>query len=169
MTEFYKIYVGMEWSHITIDEESGTFMATGSFGSFGHIWNSIGDRTLKEFLAGIDRQYFFEKTRGATAKTFDFDRSVKALKEQIIDMRRQGDLTKDEARRAWREVGWLDHTSSAHHFVDQVLSEEALGRYFRDDYWDIPQFSLSPDCVGFWEVIWTTFKAAISTKKESAA
>jgi len=120
------------WARITIDAE-GFFSCQSDWGDFQHRWNSIGrdeydDRldAFKDFLTDIDHDYFLRKTVGRKGQVFNFEKSIKSLREHVIESRKDGDLTKEKAREIWKQVEWVEHTDDPTYYVVQVCDQGDL-------------------------------------------
>src|ERR1700676_3747316 len=109
--ERYLIRAGNEWAYIYVDEASGVFTSYSSFGNYAYQWRSIGNATLKEFLSDLDFSYFMRKTRNGYLR-FDLDATIDGIKRYIIEQRRYGGLTSEEARSAWNDLPGVDATSA---------------------------------------------------------
>lgn len=167
MANLHTIIVGAEWAHIVTDEETGLFVAHGSFGTFAHCWPPRGRRrTLHEFLAGLGFDYFMTKTRAEDSRRFDFDATVKAMKGEIRRHRREKGISTTAARDAWDELDALDETDSQDAFVTSLSDDlmDALG----DDWWMLIQHGPSPECTEFWRILWPAYLQVIAPAKEEA-
>lgn len=147
------------WADITLREwpEGGSFQCQSDYGDYAHIWTSIGDRTFKEFLCGLDKDYFLKKTRSQDYLVFDSERTCKQLREEIIRMRREGDITKEVARQCWEDVESVDSNFGDNvrdfcHGLEHTHIPEVLYDW---DYCSIPILnSYHPSCTAFWERVW---------------
>lgn len=100
------------WADITIRQwdKGGSISVQSDFGSFNGFWNAIGERDFRAFLALLDYGYFMEKTLPPVSFNiragyrFSFEQSKNALREQILLLRRDGDLGRRHARSCWNEV-----------------------------------------------------------------
>jgi len=162
MVEMRTIKAGHEWAYIITDEESGLFVAHGSYGTFAHCWPPRGrSRTLHEFLAGVGFDYFMNKARQDDLLRFDFAATVKTMKDEIRRRRRENGINRNLAREAWDELDYMDETGSKDAFMATLSSDltEALG----DDWWTLVQCGPSPECTEFWRVIWPAFLEEITS------
>jgi hypothetical protein len=148
-----------DWAFIYLDEERGVFTACSSYGDYAYIWSHRGDQSLKDFLRDLEFDYFMGKTRGLDFKRFDFEATIKGMREFVADARRQGSLSKIEAREAWTDIEELesDHTGSVDLFVERVYGLKAIGEAYGHDYGDVICNSPDRQCKGFWDVIWPEF------------
>ena len=58
---------GWGWAVATIREwpRGGQIDIQSDFGNYGNTWTAVGDRSLREFLCGLDFDYFMNKAGGA--------------------------------------------------------------------------------------------------------
>lgn len=151
-----------EWAFIYLDEEKGVFSAYTSFGTYAYCWSHIGNATLKEFLRGLDCDYFMKKARGQGYMRFDFDATIEGMKAFVADQRRQGSLTMDEARDAWSDIEAIENRQSVELFVDDVYSSKPICEAYGHDFDGVCCDRLDPQCKGFWEIIWPEFLKQIA-------
>jgi hypothetical protein len=163
--EMHLVRAKHEWAYIVADEMTGVFLAHGSFGCFAHTWPPQHRREpLLQFLGRLDCDYFMKKTRNGKHMVFHMDETVKALKQKVIDARRQGNCQKQEARHAWNAIedtaeDFADESGFLNALYRDPDIEAALGC---DDFWEWSRHCLAPDCKGFWEVIWPEFLKKIA-------
>lgn len=160
MVQMHTIQVGHEWAHIVTDEDTGLFVAHGSYGTFANCWPPRGrSGTLHEFLARLGFDYFMNKARPDDFQRFNFDATMKAVREDILRSRRAGDITKQQAADAWYDLDMMDETTSLDAFTAALSSDvtDALG----EAWWECIQRGPSPECTEFWRVIWPAFLAKV--------
>lgn len=124
--EAYNVRAGHEWATILIrgwdangndgtPREIGEILIHSSYGSWAYQWGHLG-MPFKKWLATCnDRSYVAEKFLGTDAREFDGKASVKNLRQSLLEYRRQGDITKNDARSIWDWIesndGELEHGS----------------------------------------------------------
>jgi hypothetical protein len=147
------------WANITIREwpNGGSIDVQSDYGNYAYSWNSIGDRTLREFLCGLDYHYFMGKTRGG-GQMFSLKESIQELRKNVITRRRDGDMDKESARECWDHIKFISEHSGD---TADAFSREFEGAYwfvdklYGGEYMDIPFCEVdNPECVAFWERIW---------------
>lgn len=176
VAESYIVRNDGEWSRIFLQEGAredgnrwGYISFISGFGNRGHCFSHIGKRPFAEFLVGCDWDYLANKFWGLETRQFDFDESVKALKLLIVEKRRGDDITKDEARECWDEIGDLEPSRDEGFFSAQIYySCDALMKH-ADMYESGGVEKVSnPQCDGFRDSIWQPFceylKAAAAAK-----
>lgn len=100
------------WAICTVNDATGELTIQSDWGCWSHRWNVAhlgGGATLTQFIADrpADRSgvhYLVGKLTSDRDRQIDEDATIADCLEVIIRRRREGDLTKDEAREAW---DWL--------------------------------------------------------------
>lgn len=103
-----------------INEALGDFSFTSSYMNGGYIWRSIGDKTLKEFVLGLDFSYFMGKIIGQR-NYFDAKKTFDNLKRSVIESRKCLSLEKIPARVVWNVLKkWekMGITSSEDYYIE---------------------------------------------------
>ena len=140
------------WAKITIDENAWMFSCVSDAGNFSYRWRSENQRTFKKFLTQIDTGYLMKKIEPRTQE-FDFEATVKNIKQHLFESRHSGDIRKKEVRKAYELVEHLDYENSA----DLVLYQLIEGhKYFSDDYsWtaELIVKNHSPEAITFTELV----------------
>jgi len=169
--EFYKVRNKYDWAFVTINEATGTFMTEGSFGTYAYTWTAIGDQTLKQFLAGLDFDYFMSKTKGLAYRVFDHDGTIAELRRIIKEARREGNRDKEQTREAWDATEALEDE----YYDDQGLFLNAMQGHSEimdvigwDDWWHVTRTRDDAQCRGFWEMMWPEIVKAITPAKAVA-
>lgn len=96
------------WATITIDENGGMFNAQSDYGSYAYSWPNHGRESFKHFILELarDASYFLGKVSRETY--YDHAKSLEQWKKQIIEIRRDGECTREQARDAWEFLDELD-------------------------------------------------------------
>jgi hypothetical protein len=114
---------GQGWAIIFLDE-TGCFAALSDYGNWSYRWNQRGipeGTTFRHFLLQCDDDYILRKI--APQQEFDAEKTQASIKEFILGMRREKQLTAGEAREEWENA-------------DNVNSEYEFGRW--RDYTELP-------------------------------
>jgi hypothetical protein len=109
---------GEGWAIFFLDE-TGCFAALSDYGDWSYRWNQRGlpeETTFRHFLLQCADDYILGKI--APKQEYDDEGSVVAVKETIIGMRREGQLTKDEAREEWDSIETYENFYSEFNFWD---------------------------------------------------
>ncbi len=190
--ECYEVRKGHEWANITLacwDRPAnvgtqhectyycGEITIQSSFGTWGYVWTACGV-PFKRFLMRAEFDYVFTKFMGAKLDRHDGDGTMRQLRRDIIEQRRQGSLDRDEAREAWDAVEWerdrieSDETSCGYALME-VASRLGDRHPMREHFADPSAWPRAKkhDCqaVGFWRELWPSFIAELRRETEPAA
>lgn len=160
----YKIRLKKEgtysgWADITIEEwdRGGSFKCISDYGDYSYMWGSIGDECLREFLLDLNKDYFMGKVRGNSRFMFDAEANTKKVFEEIVNLRRNNDISKEEARESWDDLQFfsLELTDSQDLWFERFMGTIAAEKIYGYDPHGMPDESYEdPTCVMFWERIW---------------
>lgn len=92
---------GEGWAIFFLDE-IGCFAALSDYGDWSYRWNIRGldeGVTFRHFLLQCDDDYILRKI--APIQEYDPESTLQGIKETILGMRREKQLTKEEARDEW--------------------------------------------------------------------
>lgn len=98
------------WAIFTINEKTGEFTITSDWGHYAHRWNPdhTGSPSMKHFIVTAGSHYIVNKlcynVHRQDKEQFQHDRSKDALRSQLIEWRRDGQLSKAKARHLWAEL-----------------------------------------------------------------
>jgi hypothetical protein len=123
-----------------------------SFGTVGHYWSSMGSPAAR-FLSKLNRGYLIGKLWASEASVFCGDTAVAEAKAALLRERRDGDLSKEDAREAF-DVFWSVSTEFEWH--QMVLNCEWLHRHLMDCGGPFGSIT-NPQALGFWEELWPAF------------
>ncbi len=89
------------WATFAIDEAGGIFNCQSDHGNYNHHWPHHGRKTFKHFLIELarDPQYLMEKVSEKTY--FNFDANLGEWKRTVLQMRKDKELTKEQAKDVW--------------------------------------------------------------------
>lgn len=146
------------WADITIREweGGGSFDCQSDYGNYAYQWGAIGSRTFKQFLCSLDKDYFLKKTRPKDYLEFDASATCKAIRQDIIERRRNGYVTKEKARECWYDVQCLDDYTIRESDFFYKLETTVIGEVlYSHDFSAIPTHKrYNPECDAFWEKVW---------------
>jgi hypothetical protein len=95
-------------------------------GAWSYYWGSIGNRSIMEFFCSCDNHYLSGKFAPQLETRVDDEGGLeKHAKAFVINERKEGYLTKEEARRKW------DRTP----YIEMHIYED-LHDIYGDDFWD---------------------------------
>ena len=135
-----------EWCRLLLEESTGMVQLISSCGTYSYQWASIGERTLAQFLAGCDSDYLGRKFLGTEIRVPDETESAKFIRERVVEMRRSGELSSDEAREEYELAKELGHGGIS---WDEWCCDTNLG-----DAWEYRMTKINPQWVRFWELLW---------------
>lgn len=159
----------VEWAPRTDDHGpvyGGELLVNSTFGAYCNSWSHCG-QPFKRFLAKIEFDYFMGKCRGRAADVFDGEKSLKLVKERVIQLRRQGWLDHGAARELWCELTLCreEIERSPDDFV-RVISDLNVRRL--SEPWELIVTRPASDTVGFWRDLWPSFISALSQEQAGA-
>ena len=149
---------GWGWAVATIREwpRGGQIDIQSDFGNYGNTWTAVGDRSLREFLCGLDFDYFMNKAGGAY-REFDEEATVRGSKADIFRALREGSIDRSTAHE-WRdEVDLCGDTGSEHLFAERVMAHDWFYKLY-DTYPGIIMMD-SPQARAFWDGPWQALRA----------
>ena len=146
------------WADITIEEwkEGGSFKCVSDYGNYSYIWGSIGTETLRGFLCQLNYDYFMGKTHPSLGEQFSIRKSITACRENIIEARRDCDITRAQARVMWEYLEQLEDAGNNENLYFQLITDsDIFDTIYENDYCSIPSHTEKhPQCAGFWRIIW---------------
>jgi hypothetical protein len=137
------------WAIIVVGSD-GYFSACSDYGNYAFIWGSPGVADFREFLVGAqkDPHYFVGKL--SHGQKYDGDATVRMYKEEILRMRGELAMSKEDAREEWDRLDnsdldnvigfkeWMDetklefawewgyqesHSPQVHAFVERIMGD----------------------------------------------
>lgn len=147
MREISAVTKSWGWARLLIDEETGRVVIVSDYGEWSYCWRHIGDRTLPQFLAGLNWDYMGEKMLNGNIRVPSDERTVNHIKSEIISLRKTGTLDKEEAALEWEFIdefqrGWTDFRG----WCDQTHLMEP---------WEYRCDEPNGQWMSFWDHIWT--------------
>jgi hypothetical protein len=104
------------WLVVTFCEERGSVQIQSDWGNVAFVWfqkntGIEGEHALKRFFAYTGVHYLLDKFSYDQKKlktVIDADKTMAALKEHVLEYRRDGSMDKEEAREIWDELELYD-------------------------------------------------------------
>jgi hypothetical protein len=90
------------WANITLSPD-GFLDIQSDYGSYSYAWGAFGDN-FKAFLIDCDSSYIAGKIGRNHPDVFNCEKTERAIKDEILRMRRSQDLSKSDARLVWDEL-----------------------------------------------------------------
>jgi len=188
VAETWTVRNGSDYAVITIDETIGSFSVQSSYVDGSHIWTSIGNKTLKEFVCGLDFHYMMGKLIGHS-DYFYWDKTIAEAKKMIVECRWRDELDKEDAAwcwavlKKWEKEHYLDQNDFYYNATkDLYMTLDSMETYgegakykltdrIKERVYEIlgedPCYictGFSPSAKMFWERIWKPF--VVELKKE---
>jgi hypothetical protein len=111
------------WGVFLLDS-SGMFTAVTDYGNYAYQWLCTGHDDFRGFVIGLARgcpDYLLSKI---SQLIYDGDRTLEHVKEHILEYRRDGDYTKEFARKEWELLGDCNDLDSEYDFYDWMQNTE---------------------------------------------
>lgn len=99
------------WGIFIIDS-TGYFSAVSDYGDYAYLWNAHGMADFRQFVVRLARDWDYAATKlGGYDKNhrFDTERTGKDLKRELLNMRRERALEKEDAREEWDNIHDFQH------------------------------------------------------------
>ena len=156
------------WAIFFVDSERGALSVQSGYGDYSYMWGNHGRESFKHFILELDKdhQYIMGKFSmgNKNGDWFDYPASVKRLKEQITEARREKYVTPNVARRAWNSIGSLDDFggNSADLFAMGIYENPDLMACVGEEMECMPVVKdYNPDLKNFMKNIFPAFVGAI--------
>lgn len=152
---FLRCNRGWDWAVFFVDR-SGTLAIVSSYGEYGHHWSNFGPDDFREFLCGLHKDYLYGKLCQGRPKELDGAASLKAIREEIRESRRRGQLTRERARIEWE----LSEALGAGSTVDDAKDWYDETELRPGDAYELLRYRY-PIAHDFFERVWTPFVACL--------
>jgi hypothetical protein len=141
------------WADISIDEgeKSGRVSISSDYGNWAYYWGACGSG-FKQFLIALDIHYAAGKF--GSGSYFDHEATMKKIRTDILNARREDFLTKDKAREMWDSLTDLEDCNSKETFVTLCWYSPIMELY---DTGPNIISTIEPGFRRFWETTWKSF------------
>lgn len=142
--------------HLQRDDRHGCeLLINSSYGSFAYHWSHCGE-PYRKFLIGLDKGYLLGKLV-PQKDLYEYDNvgSLRALRQHILENRREDVLGKGWARKLWDSSCDLDSFLSAEEFVSAIQEDNELNKL--NEPWDFCRTKQCARYDHFWNEIWVPF------------
>jgi len=115
------------WAIFTIDENGGLFNCHSDFGDYNYSWPNHGRKSFKEYIIkdlARDSSYFLSKV--ASRNYFNYEDNLTNWKLKIIELRKEGECTKEQARDAWGFITDIDDSLSSDYLQSKIFESEEI-------------------------------------------
>lgn len=89
---------GEGWAVFLIDD-TGILTAITDYGNYGHWFSISGD--MRDFIIGCSESKSYLMGKFGRKDKYDDERTCREIKKYILELRREGRLTKEEAKNEW--------------------------------------------------------------------
>lgn len=135
-----------EWARLLWEDSTGRVFLVSSWGAYSHCWTHIGDRTLAQFLAGLDICYMGSKFLGADLRQMDYSATKEACRKAFDEACECGEI-KPENVESEREIlddyendwidfeNWYEQTGIADAYELKKTKTDECWQRFWDRLW----------------------------------
>lgn len=143
------------WANIIISPD-GFLDIQSDYGSYSYCWGSFGD-DFKAFLTGCDNSYLLRKF-GKERTEFDAEKTVSAIKKDIIKVRQDRYIDAEEARALWDSIWDFCSEPTLETFAAELMHTDLFQEIYSSDPTAIPiAREADPSACAFLEKIWPHF------------
>jgi hypothetical protein len=149
---------GSGWGIFTIDEKGGMFHCQSDYGDYSYMWPNHGSKSFKHFLCEINAHYLLNKV--AERDCFNHEKSFKEWEKAILNMRKERDCTKEQARDAWYFIHhYLEDCNDISVCQSKLYESEAISAICPDEPWYMfpTDKDYSPQSLAFAHELWPMF------------
>jgi hypothetical protein len=144
------------WADISIDEgeQAGRISIASDWGSWQFYWGSCG-KPFKQFLIGLSHNMDYVAGKMNADRWFDFDATIKKLKNDVLISRRNNYIEEEQARSIFNEIKEIENESpsDANHFVSLFYDTENLCNWRDAD----TETDVTPQFKAFWKKAFLPF------------
>lgn len=161
-----------ERSIFLIDDRTGLVSAETEYGSYAYHWPPAHrGEDIFTFLASLQFDYFMGKAAKQLYREIDLDRTIRDYRLQLVQTRRDRELSKEAARACWAALESLLHE------VDRRLPDDFVHAWYRSnalcrwiDACDVgPWLADTHQARHFWDVIWATLISSDAFRRRMVA
>lgn len=143
----YHLRVRHEWAEILIRKD-GLFAAVSSYGKYAYWWTDTGGPDARHFFAragdSLDTYYFLCKL--APKEHINADKSIAALKVEILKRRRAREISQEEAQDIYETV--RAYSEDWH----GAVRDTEIYHFFDQEPWHYAVVEHDSDAVAFCEI-----------------
>lgn len=137
VTRFYQVRVAppcIEWARIWITDD-GCISILSDYGNYGYWFDGLPPCGMRAFLAQAGDDYLSGKF-SAGEREMDCTATERAIQREIIERRREGIFSREEARAEWRLASGVDWNSELEQWdwARETKLQEEPWQYFKDRY-----------------------------------
>lgn len=100
-------------------------------------WFAMSDRTIEQFFCDCGNDYLINNMAGDMRSEIDDDNDthIRFMQKELLRLRREGEISKDEAHECWEEIDGSDDIKSTVCSGNSCISQIP---YFSTDPWYLP-------------------------------
>lgn len=133
--KFWRYYIpsidGMEGWGVFLLDSTGMFSAVTDYGNAAYKFDVRQDEDIRKYFAkgapgGLLEKLFYDLRR------YDFDETLQRVQEHILESRRLGSFTRDEARAEWNRLedyAWIGNEADFTRWFDDTSIDDASEFY----------------------------------------
>lgn len=123
MSEILKDVIHNSYGHWVANSyiDENLWLIYSDYGNAAYCWSSTGCDTLKEFIVSADEYYLTKKlVEYDKQREVDWELTKKSIKRWILEERRCGDRSKEEARELWDDLYYCESVDEYSHQTNTV-------------------------------------------------
>lgn len=121
------------WADIIIDDD-GSFNVQSDNGNFCHSWPRHGRKSFKHFLIEISRDPDYLLRKVSRKTELNEEKTLKNWFSSLAERRREGEISKEDAREIWDELTGLLSDFSDPTYIETSAYQGPLSRF--KEPWD---------------------------------
>ncbi|MEK5058622.1 hypothetical protein BK126_03085 [Paenibacillus sp. FSL H7-0326] len=112
--KFWRYYIPstdeIEGWGIFLLDSTGMFAAVTDYGNYAYMWplRNTGCNDFRDFFDHKDAYYVLGKCAPSRGKEYQGDKTEELIRKTIVQMRRSGSFTEEEAREEWNLLDSID-------------------------------------------------------------
>ena len=157
------------WADLTIDgwEGGGSINVQSDWGTYAYQWTSIGERSFKEFLLGLNYSYFMGKCIGYHGEKFSSSKTIEAIKRDIFKARRDDEIDSVVARDYYDAIDTDYDNISQDLFFERLWHTSIISEIYCSDPHSIPVVhEENHKARAFWDEVWPKFCEIIKGEED---
>lgn len=158
--KFYETHNSYEWGYIFLHQKGrvGIISIVSSYGEFGYVFSYHGDENedFRNFLIKCDKGYLGQKFLGSKFWVPDMDKLHDSMIDNIIQNRRENNLSKSKARYLYNCVSDIDFNCNNEAEIFYNIGGSEYTEFDPEWYLDIPK-QMNPSFENFWKDVWIPF------------
>lgn len=172
MPELYQVCENGEYGTFFVESGEGktsddrprffaTWCCVSSYGVFGHYWSHMGE-PFAQFIQDIEPDYLLGKI---ARRETDAQKTIAAVRRQIIENRKDGSVTKDDAREAMEALREIEDEGWDGGWTTKALwDSHEISKALHSDYMELTRQEWANDAKQFVKKLWPAFVKAVGER-----